>query len=94
MIKVTSEELQNLSAQIGSGSNSIQDQLARMHSAIAPLVGGEWEGAASARFSGLWDEWNRSAVGLKDALDGISHLLQNAGAQYQQTEDTIRQSMG
>jgi uncharacterized protein YukE len=41
----------------------------------------------------LWDEWQRSAAGLKDALDGISRLLGNAALQYQQTEDAIRSSM-
>ncbi|MGH2910548.1 MAG: hypothetical protein ACRDK8_14810 [Solirubrobacteraceae bacterium] len=35
----------------------------------------------------------RSAAGLKDALDGISRLLNNAGTQYQITEDAIRSSM-
>ena len=94
IIKVTAEELQNLGQSIGAGSNSIQDQLARMQNEIQPLVGGDWEGAASARFGQLWEEWNRSAAGLKDALDGISQLLQHAGSQYQATEDAIRQSMG
>jgi len=94
LIKVTSEELHSLSGQVASGSVSIQDQLSRMASEVTGVVGGEWQGVASSQFNTLWDEWQRSAAGLKDALDGISRLLGNAATQYQSTEDSIRASMG
>ena len=90
LIKVTAEELHSLSSNVATGSNSIQDQLARMQGEVLGVVGGEWQGAASGQFHALWQ---RSAAGLKDALDGISRLLANAGTQYQQTEDAIRSSM-
>jgi WXG100 family type VII secretion target len=93
LIKVTSEELHTLSTNVQSGSNSIQDQLARMQGEVLAVVGGEWQGAASGQFHELWNEWQRSAAGLKDALDGISRLLGSAAIQYQQTEDAIRTSM-
>jgi WXG100 family type VII secretion target len=93
LIKVTSEELHTLSTNVMTGSNSIQDQLARMQGEVLSVVGAEWQGAASGQFHALWDEWQRSAAGLKDALDGISRLLASAGTQYQQTEDAIRTSM-
>jgi WXG100 family type VII secretion target len=94
LIKVTSEELHSLSSNVQNGSNSIQDQLSQMQNQVISVVGGEWQGAASGQFHALWDEWQRSAAGLKDALDGISRLLNNAGTQYQSTEDAIRGSMG
>ncbi len=94
LIKVTSEELHTLSANVQTGSTSIQDQLARMQGQVLGVVGGEWQGAASGQFHTLWEEWQRSAAGLKDALDGISRLLASAGQQYQTTEDSIRSSMG
>ena len=93
LIKVTSEELHTLSTNVQTGSNSIQDQLSRMQGEVLSVVGGEWQGAASGQFHSLWDEWQRSAAGLKDALDGISRLLGNAATQYQTTEDAIRTSM-
>ena len=93
LIKVTSEELHTLSTNVQSGSNSIQDQLARMQGEVLAVVGGEWQGAASGQFHALWDEWQRSAAGLKDELDGISRLVGSAAIQYQQTEDAIRSSM-
>jgi WXG100 family type VII secretion target len=93
LIKVTAEDLHSLSSQVSTGSTQIQDQLSRMQNEVLNVVGGDWQGAASGQFNGLWDEWQRSAAGLKDALDGISRLLNNAGTQYQTTEDAIRSSM-
>jgi WXG100 family type VII secretion target len=94
LIKVTSEDLHSLSAQVQTGSASIQDQLARMAGEVRGVVGGDWQGAASSQFDALWEEWQRSAAGLRDALDGIARLLNQAGTQYQSTEDAIRSSMG
>ncbi len=93
LIKVTAEDLHSLSSQVSTGSTQIQDQLSRMQNEVLNVVGGDWQGAASGQFNSLWDEWQRSAAGLKDALDGISRLLNNAGTQYQNTEDAIRTSM-
>jgi early secretory antigenic target protein ESAT-6 len=92
LIRVTSEDLHSLSSNVQTGSNSIQDQLSRMQGEVLGVVGGDWQGAASGQFHSLWEEWQRSAAGLKDALDGISRLLNNAGSQYQATEDAIRSS--
>lgn len=94
LIKVTSEDLHTLSSNVMTGSNSIQDQLSRMQNEVLSVVGNDWQGAASGQFHALWDEWQRSAAGLKDALDGISRLLGSAGQQYQATEDAVRSSMG
>jgi len=93
LIKVTSEDLHTLSGNVSTGSTQIQDQLQRMQNEVLNVVGGDWQGSASGQFHSLWEEWQRSAAGLKDALDGISRLLQSAGTQYQNTEDAIRTSM-
>ena len=93
LIKVTAEDLHSLSGQVSTGSTQIQDQLSQMQNQVLSVVGGDWQGAASGQFNALWDEWQRSAAGLKDALDGIARLLNNAGTQYQNTEDAIRSSM-
>jgi WXG100 family type VII secretion target len=94
LIRVTSEDLHSLSGQVQAGSSSIQDQLSRMAGEVSGVVGGDWQGVASSQFHTLFDEWQRSAAGLKDALDGIARLLNSAASQYQTTEDSIRSSMG
>jgi len=90
LIKVTSEDLESLSVNVASGSESIQNQLSKLHSDVARVVGADWRGLASGAFNTKYEEWHRCAAGLKDALDGISQLLAQAAIKYQETEDGIR----
>lgn len=92
LIKVTSEDLHSLSAQVTNGSNSIQEQLSNLQSQVSAVVGDSWIGQASGQFNELYEEWNRSAAGLREALDGIARLLNNAGSSYQANEDAVRAS--
>jgi WXG100 family type VII secretion target len=91
-IKVTPEQLKALSGRVARGSGEIEGQLRTLGSTVAPLAGGDWAGQAQQRFTALWDEWQRSAQGLKHALDGISQLLGQAGTAYQQAEQSIASS--
>jgi WXG100 family type VII secretion target len=88
-IKVTPEQLSALSGSVARGSGEIEGQLRALGSTVAPLVGGDWAGQAQQRFTALWDEWQRSAQGLKHALDGISQLMNQAGTAYAQAESQI-----
>jgi WXG100 family type VII secretion target len=93
LIKVTSEDLANASAQLSSGSQEIDAQLSTMHNLVQDLVSSDWQGAASSSFEALYQEWNTSAANLREALDGISKLLANAASSYATTEQHIQQSM-
>lgn len=93
MVKVTSEQLADLGAQLAQGSAQVEEQLATMRSRVAPLVAGEWEGAASAAFHQSWEQWAQSAAQLKDALDSISSTLNHAATTYQHAEDAVRTSV-
>lgn len=88
-IKVTPEQLQALSGSVARGSGEIEGQLRALGGTVAPLVGGDWAGQAQQRFTALWEEWQRSAQGLKHALDGISQLMTQAGSAYAQAEQQI-----
>ena len=91
-IKVTPEQLQTLAGQVSRGSGEIEGQLRALGGTVSPLVGGDWAGQAQQRFTALWDEWQRSAQGLKHALDGISQLMSQAGQSYAQAEQQIAAS--
>jgi WXG100 family type VII secretion target len=93
MVKVTSEQLADLGGQLAQGSAQVEEQLAAMRARVAPLVGGEWEGAASGAFQASWEEWARSAASLKEALDSISSVLVQASHVYQEAEDNVRNAM-
>lgn len=91
-IKVTPEQLQTLSGNVSRGSGDIDATLGSLRSQIAPLVGGDWAGQASAQFTALWEQWQTNAKGLNEALMGISSLLGQAGVSYAQAEQQIAAS--
>lgn len=88
-IKVTPEQLHQLSGNVQRGSGDIDGSLSSLSGQIAPLVGGDWAGAASQQFNSLWERWQRSAKDLNSALQGISQLLGNAGTAYAEAERSI-----
>ena len=88
-IKVTPEQLHQLSGNVQRGSGEIDGTLSSLTGQIAPLVGGDWAGMASQQFTALWDRWQRAARELNSALQGISQLLGNAGTSYAEAERGI-----
>ena len=57
-----------------------------------PLFGADWSGAAAAQFTALYEQFDRSARGMSDALDGIGQLLSRAGTTYREAETAIAAS--
>ena len=92
-IAVTPEQLQSVATQLNAGAANIESTLSQLASQVAPLQS-EWQGMAQARFQELWAEWQRSSRGIQEALHGISQLTQQAGANYESTEQQIAGSFG
>ncbi len=88
-IKVTPEQLHQLSGNVQRGAGEIDGSLQSLSGQIGPLVGGDWAGTASQQFNALWDRWQKAAKELNTALDGISKLLGNAGTAYAEAEHAI-----
>ena len=93
LIKVTAEELAQVSGQLGTSATLINDENSKAVGQVNGLVGAGWEGAASTQFHTLFTQWKTGADQVQQALHGISQLLNKAGVAYSQTEDQIRQSM-
>jgi len=91
-IRVTAEQLQQISAQLDAGASSIEGTLRQLAGNVAPL-GSDWAGVAQARFLELWAEWQRSGASLQ-ALTGIARLTARAGASYESAEQGIAASFG
>lgn len=86
--RVTPTELMELSQQVHGTSGQIEAELSGLRSRVLP-ISGTWSGQAQDRFQVLYDEWNRSAQGLQEALNGISALLGQAGQAYDDAEQRI-----
>lgn len=92
MLKVTSEDLHQVSQSLRSGADQVQAQLTALRRQVEPLTT-EWEGAASGSFQELWQEWHNGAAQVQQALTGIATLLTHAAVTYQNAETSIRSSM-
>lgn len=87
LIRVTPEQLQQVSGQLRAGASNVDGILAQLASNVAPL-GSDWAGVAQARFQELWAQWQRNARGLNDALNGIAQLMAQASTNYDSTEQS------
>ncbi len=93
-IKVTAEELSQLSAQLSSTAGTIQGESDGARGQVQNVVGAGWEGAASGQFAALFQQWETSSTQLIEALNGISTLLSQAGTAYAETESQVARSFG
>lgn len=87
-IKVTPEELRSQAAQITDGANQVQELLQRLLGQVHDLAT-RWEGAGSASFQRLYDEWARGAQMTREGMNGISTFLTSAAQQYEDTDRAI-----
>ncbi len=92
-IRVTPEQLRDVSSQLLRGASDIDNVNTQLESSVTPLAS-EWVGVAQARFQELWSQWQRSARELNDALNGISQLMAQASTSYADTEQQIASSFG
>jgi len=92
-IRVTPEQLQQVSARLDAGAAGIEGTLRELAANVAPL-GSDWAGVAQTRFLDLWAEWQRSGATLHQALTGIARLTAQAGASYQSAEQGIAATFG
>jgi len=88
-IKVTSEQLKSTSSSLNSGSDEIDQITSSLQSQVGALVDADWNGAASDAFRDLWQKWHTGAGQVREALQGISQMLGQAGQAYQDTEDQL-----
>lgn len=90
--KVTPEQLNQLGGQVAKTANDVQSMHTSLNGQLEPLKGGEWSGGASAAFTELYNQFNKNAEGLNQALDGISKLMNAAGQSYATAEQQILNS--
>lgn len=93
-LKVTPSQLAALGGTASRVSAEVRSQHSSLHAQLYPLFGGEWAGAAAGRFTALYEQFDRHARGLSDALDGIGQLLARAGHTYAEVEQQIAASFG
>ena len=74
---------------LSSGSQSIESQLSNLKSLVEGLISGDWGGTASQSFNELYSQWDQAGLQLKESLQGISDLLNQAALSYEDSENAI-----
>jgi WXG100 family type VII secretion target len=87
-IKVTPEELRSQATQVNQGATEVQEILARLLGQVHDLAS-RWEGAGSAAFQQLYDEWQQGANMTKQGMEGIANFLNAAAQQYEDTDAAV-----
>lgn len=90
--KVTPQQLDALGGTCNRTATDVRSQHATLRAQLTPLFGADWSGAAAAQFTALYEQFNRNAQGLSEALDGIGQLLTHAGQSYAAVEQQIAAS--
>lgn len=92
-LRVTPDQLRQLSSQLNGGAGNIEGILSQLGTATQSAAA-DWQGAAQARFQELWQAWQRSATELHQTLTSMSQLMNQAAQSYQTTEESIATSFG
>jgi WXG100 family type VII secretion target len=93
MIKVTPEQLEEWSGQLARTAANIQSELSAARNLLQPAAE-DWIGHGAQAFQEKWDEWERSASGINDALESISQMLGRAATTYSQSDTDAAGLMG
>lgn len=89
VLKVTPAQLESLGGTTHRVCADVRDAHQQLTAQLGPLFGADWIGAAAVQFGELYENFDRHAKGLCDALDGIGVLLVRAGTTYAQVEQQI-----
>lgn len=92
-LKVTFEDLYEASSMLSREAAEIESRLASMRGQLSPIHA-SWSGGAKSEFDRLWDEWDANARALNGNLEDIARILNAAGQNYEQAEQSNRQAMG
>jgi WXG100 family type VII secretion target len=91
-MKVSPEQLHALSGTVVKTSGDVAGMHQALKGQLSPLFGADWVGTASGTFQELYTQFDKSATGLTQALEGIGKLLSAAGTSYAQAEEQIANS--
>ena len=85
------EQMQAAANHVAEVNQSVQGQLSRLRSQLAPLTGA-WKGQAATAFQILMDRWDADARNLNDALNGIGEQIRGSGTTYAQADEAENQT--
>src|SRR4051812_16733686 len=92
-VKVSTGDVAAKARHIQSEAVEIEERLRILTTTMADLAG-TWTGSAAAAFQDLYQEWDRTARQMKEALDNIGRSLNKAGTDYDALEQQLTSQFG
>jgi WXG100 family type VII secretion target len=90
--KVSPQQLTSLGSTCSRTATDVGGQHRALKGQLTPLFGADWSGAAASQFAELYEQFDSSAQGMAQALEGIGRLLGQAGQSYASVEQQIASS--
>lgn len=87
-IKMTAEEGRAAATDVDSCAADCRDAFSTLRTRISGLRG-DLEGAFLDAYEDKYDEWNTSATGVLDALDGLGTWLRTAADQIEDLDQQL-----
>jgi WXG100 family type VII secretion target len=87
-IAVTSTELRTTAADMNNAAGSISAEFSRLLNKVTSLSS-TWNGQASSNFNSFYTTFNTNWSQCRQALEGISQMLNGSAEAYDQTETAI-----
>jgi WXG100 family type VII secretion target len=75
-------------------SDEARTEMAVLQREMDALLGGGWQGSAATGFAQGWDQWQRGANEVLDALTDMGRLLGDTGLGYQGSDTGSAQDVG
>lgn len=92
-LTVQSEDLRQQSTEVDRGAQEVESIIGQLGGQISQLAA-NWAGGASDAFRDRWDEWQRGARDIKQAMDDMAQFLRQAAEAYESTEEQIKSAAG
>jgi 6 kDa early secretory antigenic target len=86
--RVSPEQIRAVAGQVASGGAEIEQQRTTLLGQIQGL-GDSWQGSAASALQGLYEKWDSDARTLMTTLSEISQQMNQAAAQYEETETSV-----
>jgi WXG100 family type VII secretion target len=87
-IKVTPQELRGTASRLQAGSNQINGILGNLQREVAGLAD-MWQGVAHEQYKQYYDQWDKAAKQLNEALHNLSILTSKAADEFERADQEI-----
>lgn len=92
-ILLRAEDARSAADAVKNSAQDAQQSFQTLKSRLAPLAD-SFRGRTATAWDGKYNEWDKSAKDLMDALDGLGQFLSSAANAIEETDTTLAGQLG